>query len=129
MSLRSIAYGDVTGDGVEEAMVVLSVGVTGGTARPHAVYIFTLEQKRPKVLWAFPTGDRADGGLRQVYAADGDLVVERYNSVGSKGDCCPTTFTRVRYQWQGNHFQQKLVEEMLPHPEGQGSPVMPPHGS
>lgn len=35
------------------------------SAIPYHVYIFTLENGKPEVIWDFDTGDRADGGLRQ----------------------------------------------------------------
>ena len=68
-----ISYGDVTKDGVEEAMVVLPIE-TQGSAIPYYVYVFTMENGKPKLLWDFEAGDRADGGLRQVYADNGQLV-------------------------------------------------------
>lgn len=123
VTLQSIVYGDVTGDGGEEAMVVLSM-VTGGSAIPHATYIYELADGKPKLLWAFSTGDRAGGGLRRVYAEKSELVIERYSPVNSKGDCCPTLFTRARYKWQGKHFEQGGNEEALPNSEGLGSPLM-----
>ena len=123
VTLQSIAYADVTGDGGEEAMVVLSM-VTGGSAIPHATYIYALEDGKPKLLWAFSTGDRAEGGLRRVYAERGELVIERYSPVNSKGDCCPTLFTRARYKWQDKHFEQGGKEEALPNSDGHGSPLM-----
>ena len=123
MILESILYGDISGDGVEEAIVVLSI-VTGGSAIPHVTYIFTLQGGKPKLLWAFSTGDRAEGGLRRVYVENDELVVERYSPVKSKGDCCPTFFTRARYAWQGKHSKQKGKEEVLPNPEGHASLVM-----
>jgi hypothetical protein len=122
VTLRSVAYGDVTGDGREEAFVVLSI-VTGGSAIPHAVYIYTSKDGSATLLWAFATGDRADGGLRRVYAENGELVVERYSPVKSKGDCCPTLFARLRYEWQRTHFQQRGKEEILPNSENTGAPL------
>src|ERR1700730_12362559 len=75
--LVALAYGDVTDDALEEAMVVLFEDVNG-TAIPYYVYVYTIESSRLKLLWAFATGDRAQGGLRKVYADQGDLVVELY---------------------------------------------------
>src|SRR5688572_26081934 len=115
VSLVSVAYGDVTGDGSEEAMVVLFENVKG-TAIPYYVYVFTLERLKPKVLWSFETGDRGDGGLRKVYAENGGLVVELYGKNTGIGDienkeetgaCCAKSLTRIRYRWQGRRFQQK----------------------
>ncbi len=139
ISLAYLTYGDVTGDEAEEAMVVLFENVKG-TAIPYYVYIYSLEKGSPKLLWSFEAGDRADGGLRQVSAENGELVIELYGkgkSIGGDlyaedgmtgGDCCPTHFTRARFQWQGNHFQQKGKEEILSNPVG-GAPVVMPRYS
>lgn len=126
ITLQSIVYDDVTGDGEEEAMVVLSM-VTGGSAIPHATYIYASQNSKLTLLWAFSTGDRAEGGLRRVYSDKGELVIERYSPVNSKGDCCPTLFTRVHYKWQDNQFGQRGKEEALPNSEGHGSPLMKPY--
>src|SRR5262249_19817902 len=72
--LSKALYGDVTGDGQEEAIVVLGF-LTWGTGIPNCVYIYTLDQQRPKLLWAFDTGDRAYGGLRRVTAENGSLLL------------------------------------------------------
>ena len=116
VSLASLTYGDVTGDGVEEAIVILFENVKG-TAIPYYVYIHTLEKGSPKLLWAFETGDRADGGLRQVYAQEGELVIEQYfnpDTLTGKCPACPTHFTRARYQWRGNTFRQKGKKRPYP---------------
>lgn len=137
--LAFVGYGDVTSDGVEEAMVVVEVSVRG-SAIPHIVYIYTVEGTSPRFLWAFETGDRGDSGLRQAYAENGRLVIELYGKdkligenlyesdpLASGGVCCPKVFTRARYSWQGGHFQQGGKEEVLPNPEGHGTPVMTPY--
>lgn len=109
--LQNVKYGDVTGDGVEEAIISLSIQ-TGGSAIPGIIYIYTLQKGRPVLLWSRSTGDRADGGSRNVYAENGRLVVELNSSVGSRGDCCPTQFTRTRYEWRGGRFRQKRKETL-----------------
>ena len=137
--LAFVGYGDVTGDGVEEFMVVLEVSLRG-TGIPHIVYIYTVEGRSPKLLWAFETGDRGDGGLRQAYAENGRLVIELYGKgklvaknvfesdpFALEGACCPKLFTRARYAWQGDRFQQEGSEEILPNPESSGSVVMAPY--
>jgi hypothetical protein len=131
--LASVIYGDVTGDNVEEALVVLFTSVRG-TAIPYDGYVFTMRNGRPKLLWSFPTGDRADGGLRQMYADNGKLVVELYGKgtriggklYGTEGSaCCPSSFTRNRYQWRTNHFRRKGKEEILSNPTKHASLIMP----
>jgi len=103
---QSVKYGDVTGDGIEEAIVSLSIQ-TGGSATPGLIYIYTFQKNSHKLLWLRSTGDRAEGGLRDVYAQNGQLVVELNSSVGSRGDCCPARFTRTSYEWRRGRFRQK----------------------
>ena len=125
-------YGDVTGDSVDEAIVVLTVSIRG-TAIPYYVYIYGIERNQPKLLWGFETGDRSDAGLRRVFAEHGDLVVELYGTnmfVG--GDyyilddiaaCCPAHYTRSRYQWKQNRFRRIGQLEVFSH-DG-GAPYLP----
>jgi hypothetical protein len=125
LKLADVAYGDVTGDGSEEAIIDLG-WITGGSAIPDLVYVYTLRKGSPKLLWAFETGDRADGGYKNIYAESGKLVVELqgkdkiignnlYEDDGTKnGDCCPTFFTRTSYEWVANRFRQKGEPEVFP---------------
>jgi len=125
--LSRVSYGDVTGDGQEEAIVVLSI-LTGGSAMPDCVYVYGWDQRRPKLLWAFDTGDRAYGGLRRVKVENGYLLVELYGNgkiIGkdldaedktNRGACCPTLFTCARYKWTGNGFRLAGKPKVLPNP-------------
>lgn len=127
-----INYGDVTGDGVEDAVVALGID-NRGSAIPYYVYVFTVEGKRLQLIWAFETGDRADGGLRNIYAAKGQLMIELFGNdrvIGGqlyRGDealCCPTSFTRTRHSWTGDHFEP-VSKEILENPSRDANPVMP----
>jgi hypothetical protein len=121
------SYGDVTGDGQEEAIVVLSI-LTGGSALPDCVYVYNWDQRRSKLLLAFDTGDRADGGLRRVKAENGYLLVELYGNrriLGKdlyaedkthRGARRPTFLTRARYKWTGNGFRLASRPKVLPNP-------------
>lgn len=117
MSYVTTKYFDVTADGQDEAVVVLKVE-TGGSAIPQIIYVFTWKGGAPELIWPFRTGDRADGGLKDVRAENGEFVVELYGQdrfiLGQTetgkitGDeeqlCCPTHFTRTNYKWNGNSF-------------------------
>ena len=130
-----ISYGDVTGDGIEEAILALAVP-TSGSAIPAYVYIYTMEKGPPELLWDFETGDRADGGLRQAYADQGQLVIELYGKDrviggqlyrGDEGLCCPSSFTRARYSWTGKNFEL-VSQETLPNQRGDANVLMPRYG-
>lgn len=117
MSYVGAKYFDVTGEGEDEALVILKVE-TGGSAVPQLVYVFTWQDGSPDLLWPFRTGDRADGGLKDLRPENGQLIVELYGQdrfiLGQTetgkitGDeeqlCCPTFFTRTAYKWNGNAF-------------------------
>jgi len=132
--LSRVSYGDVTGDGQEEAIVVLSI-LTGGSAMPDCVYVYGWDQRRPKLLWAFDTGDRTYGGLRRVKVENGYLLVELYGNgkiIGkdldaedktNRGACCPTLFTRAHYKWIGNGFRLASKPKILPNPIQSGSSI------
>jgi len=124
ISLAYVTFGDVTGDGLEDAMVTLAPVLTG-SATPLVTYIYTLSNNQPRFLWAFRTGDRADGGLRRVYSENGKLVIERFSSDGSKGACCPVAFTRKYYAWNGKEFQTVGPVETLPNPSGNAETIVP----
>jgi hypothetical protein len=135
-----INYGDITGDGAEEAMAVLGIG-TRGSAIPYYVYIFTMDNGKPKLIWDFETGDRADGGLRSIYSDQRDLVVELYgkgkvlgtNLYTDDGSSTQTPypyyFTQTRYKWDGTQFKQNGAPTLQSDSKNYGSPMMPPYPS
>ncbi|MEO6052050.1 MAG: hypothetical protein ABIP78_12075 [Pyrinomonadaceae bacterium] len=117
LSYVSTKYFDVTGDGEDDAVVILKIE-TGGSAIPQIVYVFTWKDGKPELIWPFRTGDRADGGLKDVRSENGMFGVELYGQdrfllgqteTGKIGDdveqlCCPTNFTRTFYKWNGKNF-------------------------
>jgi hypothetical protein len=117
MSYVTTKYLDLSGDGQDEAIVILKVETTGH-AIPQLVYVYEWADGAPKLIWNFRTGDRADGGLKDMRLENGELVVELYGQdrflLGQietgkiTGDeeqlCCPTYFTRTFYKWNGKNF-------------------------
>lgn len=111
---------DVTGDGEDEAIVIIKIETTG-SAVPQIVYVFTNKQDKPELIWYFRTGDRADGGLKDLRPENGQLVLELYGQdrflLGEAETskitddyeqiCCPTFFTRSFYKWNGRNFQMQ----------------------
>lgn len=135
MSYVTTKYLDADGDGEDEAAVILKIE-TGGTAIPQLVYLFKWKDGKPELIWNFRTGDRADGGLKDLRAENGLFVVELYGQdrflLGQAetgkitGDeeqlCCPVYFTRSIYKWNGRVFLaqgKRLTYEV-------GNPQSPP---
>jgi hypothetical protein len=133
--LRGVVYGDLNKDGKDEAMAALRVD-TGGSAILYDVYIYTLENAKPKLMWRFTSGDRGYGGLRRAVAENGRLAVELYGRdrvIGNvdkshpddKSYCCPTAYTRTEYKWRNKRFQQIGKPQIFPNPDSVASVLMP----
>ena len=105
-----IAYGDLNGDGRDEA-VVLSVCNTGGTGNFSEGYIFTMKGAKPIQAAQIPGGDRAYGGLREASVEKGLLIVES-NDVGELGGaCCPEFVVTTRYRLSGTELVKVGVSD------------------
>ena len=117
MRYLTTKYFDATGDGEDEAFVILSIG-TGGSAIPHIVYVYQWKDDKPDLIWYFRTGDRADGGLKNIYPEDGLVAIELFGkdrwifgemeTLRITSDevqlCCPTHYTKSRYKWKNGSF-------------------------
>ena len=149
LSYVTTKYLDVNTDGEDEAVVILKIE-TGGAAIPQVVYVFAWKDGKPELIWQFRTGDRADGGLKDIRAENGMMTVELYGQdrflLGQTetgkitGDveqlCCPTHFSRSHYKWNGNSFllqgkrlTYSVVDPASPPVENLGDKVNAPQKS
>ena len=129
-------YFDATGDGQDDAVVILKIE-TSGAAIPQIGYIFSWSDGKPELIWKFRTGDRADGGLKDIRAENGLLTMELYGQdrfvLGQTetgkitGDeeqlCCPIYFTRSTYKWNGNTFLMQGKRLTFSIRDPQASPI------
>jgi hypothetical protein len=114
--LKSVEFADVTGDRHKEAIVAVG-NLCECSGVWFGVYVYKLSDNKPaRLLWAFRTGDRAVGGLRNVYGRRGRLIVELYGSGSSQNlppepyygaQCCTQDYTQRRYRWNGRRFIQE----------------------
>lgn len=103
-NLISQTFSDLNNDGIKEAIVTISM-TTGGSSSPFISYVFKVS-KTPELVDFFHFGDRADGGLRDIYFDNGYLAIEVYEPEKSRGDCCPLTYRKTKYSIEKN----RLVE-------------------
>lgn len=121
MGLSYIYLGNITGrDKIPDATVVLTYA-TGGSGISECVYLYTMKDGMLELLWSFDTGDRSDGGLRNIYSEGENLVVETFNSDGL-GACCTNSFAKSTYKWTGEKFEL-ISTRRLANPSGAASPV------
>jgi len=64
--LENIEYADLTNDEEDEAIIHILVQYGAGSS--GLLYIYTLENNKPKILWYVESGYGAEGELKKVYA-------------------------------------------------------------
>lgn len=102
--VRSVNYGDLTGDGRDEAVVLTNCN-TGGTGQFSEGFIFTMRSGRPALLTRIEGGDRAFGGLAGAKVEHGLLIVESYApEEPGVGACCPKYIETTHYRWNGRRL-------------------------
>lgn len=104
-SVFGLTYGDLDGDGADEAVVV-SICNTGGTGNFTEAYVFTMRNGEPKRIVTLEGGDRAYGGIREVRVEKGELVVETSDPGEFGGACCPELVITRRYKLKGRTLQE-----------------------
>lgn len=81
--VTSVVYGDLTGDGMDEA-VVQTTCKAGSFGWFDDGFIYTMRNGKPFLISPIQGGDRANGGIRAVRIEGGRLLVERLgNRMGS----------------------------------------------
>lgn len=110
--LGKIQYADLTGDDKDEAIV--EVGITGEKdAESDAVYVYTLENDKPKLLWNFETKGGEANGIKEITAKDGKLLVEMFGDVKFTKDGFEMVdskkeakgkVTKTEFKWNGKEF-------------------------
>ncbi|HMO80400.1 MAG TPA: hypothetical protein PKD24_06380 [Pyrinomonadaceae bacterium] len=100
-----VSYGDLTGDGREEA-VVITVCNTGGTGNFTEGFVFGISSGKAMLLARIAGGDRAYGGLRSASVEEGTLVVETNDAGEFGGACCPEAIITTKYKVSGGKLVQ-----------------------
>ncbi len=109
VNVAEIAYGDLTGDGIEEAVVTIGFS-TGGSGFFTDGRVFTLVSGRAVEVASLGVGDRADGGIDTVQIVRGQISVERFGN-DQTGACCPSLLERSKWRLvkRGSTFVLQMV--------------------
>lgn len=106
--LMNTAYGDLTGDGIEEAIVLLRGQNTRTSPTQDEVFIYALKDEKAVLLTNFEGGKRreylvsvAPGGNFKV--EDHLLVVDRA-VLTDEHEYAPTHYYTIKYRWNGSHM-------------------------
>ena len=117
-------FGDVDGDGVEDAIIASVLG-TGGTGQFSQITVHTLRAEDVIELGEIPGGDRGDGGIRRVALGGNAIIVERNVLAEGDGVCCASSSRRERWVWRGGALVEDVAArgalQTVPWPSGPGS--------
>ncbi len=98
------AFGDLTGDGVEEAALRVYYGM-GGSGSFTGVFVYSLDKGVLKRIATVKGGDRAEGGIKSARIVSGQLIVESYTS-DPQSPCmaCYGGILTTKYEWLGGRL-------------------------
>jgi hypothetical protein len=102
VDVRQVTYGDVDGDGRDDAIVIL-VDFVGAPSqhRDDEALVFALRDGAPAVIARVPGGDREDGGLVEVTAEPGGVRVEREVHDDRCAPCDSPPTAVEHWRWDG----------------------------
>ena len=126
-ALENIEFADLTNDGEDEAIIKMLSEY--GKTSTGLMYVYTLENQKPKILWSAVTGFNAKGGLKRLYSENGALVAELFGKNqftesknkfefsdemdAPKNLNRPTKFTKIRFKWNGEKFIPEGEPELI----------------
>jgi len=99
LSIREVTFGDVDGDGAEEAIILIDANL-GGAGTSSEAYVFGLVDGKPALRARIEGGDRGDGGLQSISVVAGELLVRRFELTSSDDACCPSRVLVERWRWR-----------------------------
>jgi uncharacterized lipoprotein YbaY len=116
---QTAAFGDLNGDKVNDAAVVVAVN-TGGSGTFY--YLITLVQQNGKVnqVAAALLGDRVQ--INSLGVANGKITVDMVTQGPNDPMCCPTQHVVQTYQLQGSTLKLVSTTPQAVAPAAQGTP-------
>ena len=102
--LDSVVYGDISGDGLDEAIITVN---TGGTAGNTGVLVYQVDGAN-KVSLVGPNDFYTSFGYKAYGQLDkGDLVVGHVVAAGWEPNCCQSGYVESRYRITGGRLAQQ----------------------
>jgi hypothetical protein len=105
LRIRALTFGDVDGDGRDDALLVVS-GNVGGAGTSISGYVFSLERGEPVLRAALEGGDRGEGGIESMTFKNGVVVVRRFDLAATDASCCPSLVEIQNWRWSGRGLEK-----------------------
>ncbi len=120
--LQRITYGDLTGDGKEEAIILLRGQNTHTSRILDEVFIYSLKNGKVVALAHFEGGRRGDyilsvGSLGSNFKVEGGFLILD-QTILREGEYVPTQYYTIKYRWNGIKMEEVERSSLKPLPEG-----------
>lgn len=115
IDLREALYADLTGDGLDEAVLPVT---SGGTVGNIAYIVVTMPKTSPVVILTRRLEQGSAGGLKMALdtSSGRPVLVETAAEYGDEDPfCCPSVLRRTTFRWDGSQLQVAR-EEKTPAP-------------
>lgn len=109
---KRVAYADLTGDGVEEALVVVE---SGGTAGDLGAAVYGAKAGRVSVLAWIDRAGHIELRLPNAGPNSAFIVVEQGVFAPGDANCCPSRIRETALRWDGSAFVP-TSDQTLPAP-------------
>jgi len=106
-----ITYADMTGDRVDDAVVVVE---SGGTAGDLGAAVFSVEQGQPKLLGYIDRAGKVE--VRLAGPVAGVIVVTQGSYAPSDPQCCPSKLRELVFQWKDGKFEV-ITDQVIDNPQ------------
>lgn len=122
-SLMRFAYGDLTGDGNEEAVILLRGQNSLINRTLDEVFIYKSENGRAILLTSFEGGKRGDYICSVLHSEsnfkveDNLLIIDQAVALEGDDDYIPTRYYTITYRWDGDSMEEVKRSALKPLPE------------
>lgn len=101
LSLKVLFYVEVADEYDEQALV--DIKIDDGNATYEMLYVFAVENSKPKLLGTFEFGEN-NISFGTAFDAHGELIIETYRQLSGDAECCPSVIEISYYKWQKDKF-------------------------
>jgi len=101
LNFKSLTYINAADDYDEQALV--NVEIDDGNATYQMLYVYAIENNKPKLLQSFEFGEN-NIFFGTAFDAHGELVIETYKQQSGDAECCPSIIEISYYKWRKNKF-------------------------
>lgn len=98
---KRVAYADLTGDGKEDALVVVE---SGGTAGDLGAAVYSLSAGRASVLVWIDRGGQIELRLPNAGPTSALIIVKQGVFAAGDANCCPSRIKETTLRWDGSAF-------------------------